>query len=279
MTILDLITCPHGMKPNHELNSLLNSSKPSMKTHKKSIINKQAIKKNINWLTNESKAIKKIPIEKHFKLDLQWDLNETNNLELSDNKKSVCFHSECASCFETNGVRSNKPLKRNALTYWEITLLNKNLNGTSLMIGVGTKQASLNKTGYLNLIGSDQSSWGLTHTGMIWHANQSTKFCDSFQTSNNNNNDTITTIGCLYDGYNGQLSFYKNGIFLGIAFNNLFDEIYPMCSSTVTQSVFRMDVCYQSFPSLEELCVQQVLKNKIDYNGLPKSIVHYLNRN
>ena len=58
MPIKDLSTYPHGLKPNHALNLLL-SSKPSMKPTQQSVINKNAINANINWLTDQIKSLKK----------------------------------------------------------------------------------------------------------------------------------------------------------------------------------------------------------------------------
>lgn len=279
MTILDLITCPHGMKPNHELNLLL--SKPSMKVNAKKVnINQMAVKKNINWLTEQIQQANKkpkttVPINTNFQLEWQWKSNSSDSV-LSSDMKSVCLHADCSSCFETCGVRGNKPLKRNALTYWEVTILNKACSGTSLMIGVGTSEASLTSSGYLNLLGNDQCSWGLAHTGTTWHNNESTPYCNQFEATG------PVTIGCMFDGYNGTLAYYKYGKCLGVAFKDMFrlkEPLYPMVSSTVAQSVFRIDVVYQSFPTLLELSRQSVLDNKLEFSDLPRSIVNYLNKN
>lgn len=275
MTILDLITCPHGMK--HELNLLL-SSKPSMKANiNKPKINQNAIKKNINWLTEQipsKKSPTTVPIRMNYQTELQWE-SKSNDSVLSSDMKSVCFHADCSTCFETAAVRTNKPLEKNAFTYWEVTILNKSVSGTSLMIGVGTAQASLKSSGYLNLIGNDQFSWGLAHTGTLWHDNKSTSYCNKFESFG------PITVGCLYNGYSGTLSYYMDGKCLGIAFRDLNQSnelLYPMVSSTVAQSVFRIDAAYQSFPSLLELSRRTVLCNKLDFSCLPRSIVSYLNK-
>lgn len=274
MTILDLITCPHGME--HELNLLLKSVKANISKKKKVNINKNAIKKNIDWLTDEIQARKTeqstVPIQTNYQLDLKWE-SKLDDSVLSSDMKSVCFHADCTGCFETSAVRGNQPLKSNAFTYWEVTILNKNCSGTSLMVGVGTNQASLKSNGYLNLIGKDQFSWGLAHTGTLWHDNRSSSYCNPFESTG------PITIGCLFDGYNGTLSYYKDGKCLGVAFRNLIqsnEQLYPMVSSTVAKSVFRIDAAYQSFPTLLELSRQSVINNKLDYSDLPRSIVSYL---
>lgn len=277
MPIKDLSTYPHGLKPNHALNLLL-SSKPSMKPTQQSVINKNAIKANINWLTDQIKSLKKNinPIKSNFSLNWQWQSNDITDSIVSEDLKSVCFHSNCSSCFETTAVRGAKALKKNAFTYWEITILNKQCTGTSLMIGIGTAKANMKTTGYLNLIGSDQFSYGLAHTGHKWHANKSSLYCDQFESNG------PVTIGCLFDGYKGTLSYYKDNKCLGIAFDNLFDQndsFYPMVSSTVAQSVFRLECAYQNMPSLQELCRQQVVNSQLNTSQLPKSIVNYINRN
>lgn len=218
--------------------------------------------------TKETAEAANIPFKNHKLLNLKWSppTTQTTTAEtgteqpshlISSDSKTVCFHPYCAGCFETNAVRATQPLRRNAYTYWEISLKESTCQGTSVMIGVGTAQASLNSIGYLNLIGIDKCSWGLSNKGQLWHDNVCTSFCSEdeiFATPD-------CRIGCLFDGYTGRITYFKNGKLLNpqqaCAFADLpvkRCDLYPMVSSTVAKSVLRLECAYESFPTLKDLC-------------------------
>jgi len=272
MTILDSLRSSNELKSNPELSKLL-SLKPTMKQKR---TQEKKLTKNINWFADQLKSYKtKTPTGVNYQIDLKWKKPSEHETVVSSDFKSVCFHSDCTSCFETNAIRTDQPLKRNSLTYWEVTLMNKTLSGTSLMIGVGTSKARTISNGYVNLLGVDEHSWGLAHTGQAWHANKSTQFCVAFEES------SPITIGCLFNGYTGTLTYFKNGVSLGVAFTNFSDtreQLYPMVSSTASQSVFKLDAAFQSMPSLQEISSQVVLKHNLDYSDLPLTIVNQLKK-
>lgn len=217
----------------------------------------------------------KVPINSgHHKIDWQWQSasNKSSTIYSTD-KRTVLFHAECESCFETDATRGNRPLKKNAFTYWEISLLNNQINGTSIQIGIGNDKARLNSLGYLNILGSDANSYGLTHNGKLWHKNESRNFCAAW-------NEPQVTIGCLFNGYTGQLSYYKNGILLGVAFDNInmSEPLYPMISSTVAQSAFRLTLACETFPSLRDLCRKTIVAEAVnlEQERLPESVLAFL---
>ena len=96
--------------------------------------------------------------------------------------------------------------------YFEI-IASEHLYGSLVMVGVGTANTSLHEANfnYVNLIGNDANSWGLSHKGTKWHNGQNEDYCEPY-------NDKFTTIGVLLDLHKKQLSFYKNGVSLGVAF-------------------------------------------------------------
>ena len=59
--------------------------------------------------------------------------------------------------------------------------------------------------------GMDDQSWGLSYKGTIWHNGKHQRYCEPFF-------DTNTKIGMLLNLYTGTLTFYKNGVNLGVAF-------------------------------------------------------------
>lgn len=215
----------------------------------------------------------RVPINSAYhKINWQWT-SASESLLISDDSKSVCIHSDCQSCFETEAVRGGTPLKRQAFTYWEVSILNENLSGTSIQIGLGNRDASTKAFGYLNLLGSDSNSYGLSHDGRIWHANQINNFCGPW-------NESQVKIGCLFNGFTGKLSFFKNGTPLGVAFENIdmTKDWFPMVSSTAVQSGFRFECVYESFPSLMDICRKAVLKNqmKLSREAVPVSVLNFL---
>ena len=65
------------------------------------------------------------------------------------------------------------------------------------------------------LAGLDDHSWGLSYKGTIWEKGKYKKYCEPFY-------DKDTKIGILLNLYQGTLTFFKNGINLGVAFNGMY---------------------------------------------------------
>ena len=61
-----------------------------------------------------------------------------------------------------------------------------------LWCGIGNKQ--------------DKKSWGFSHHGLLWHNGVSTRYAKPFQES------VPTVIGVLFDGIEGTVKFYKDGV-------------------------------------------------------------------
>jgi hypothetical protein len=234
-----------------------------------------------------------VPLKNYKKIGWQWlscdsacAYAKTAPAIVSDDRQSVCFHPYCDCCFETSAVRVAKPLRPNAFTYWELAVNRCALSGTSVMFGVGTSSAALASNGYVNLLGADNASWGLSNHGLLWHNNRCEKLCEHLSgfVEESSPNEVIR-IGCMYNGYVGTLSYFKNGQFIGVGFSGLPSgvDLYAMCSSTVAKSVVRMTVVCESFPSLKELCRDE-LRGKTDAchskmlaTTLPKCLQEYLN--
>ena len=63
----------------------------------------------------------------------------------------------------TAAVRGSKVLNYGRF-YWEVKL-SERVFGTSMMFGVCTSKARLAADSFINLIGEDKQSWGLSHKG------------------------------------------------------------------------------------------------------------------
>lgn len=234
-----------------------------------------------------------VPFESHCRIRWTWTNsakeNPTNLAAFDDHQfgtRSVVFHPQCPdgnfACFETFAAMGDRPLRKNALTYWEVEISSQTLrNATSLMVGVGTKQAKKRSVGYLNLIGIDQHSWGLSNKGQLWHNNQSNVHCKPMGSEE----PSKVVIGLLYDGFIGQLSFYVNGTrtgssaaFKGLAQN---EQLYPMISSTASNSNFKMGPVHESMPTLQDLCRETIITSlkpsSWNHQLLPKSVIDFLN--
>ena len=81
------------------------------------------------------------------------------------------------------------------------------------MFGYSTKDTNLNFENYeyVNLIGYDNHSWGLSHNGDICSNLKTEIYCQKFT-------EAETRIGVLLDFNDNSLLFYKNGVELGVAF-------------------------------------------------------------
>ena len=84
------------------------------------------------------------------------------------------FHPDWAS--GTAAVRGTRVLN-NGRHYWELEVSNR-VFGTSMMFGVGTKKARLNSDKFVNLLGEDRNSWGLSHKGLAWHGGHFYRYTD-----------------------------------------------------------------------------------------------------
>jgi SPRY domain-containing SOCS box protein 3 len=219
-----------------------------------------------------------VPFKNYKKLNWKWDASEQDNehILLTQMHDAVMFHPARSFC--TTGLRADCPLKRNTYTYWQVTISDR-VFGSSIMVGIGRRQARTKSTGFLNLLGSDDNSWGLSHKGFLWHNNESKRYCNDFD------ENKAVKIGCLFNGFNGELAYFVNDVYMGIAYRHipLQQDLHAMVSSTVSKCCMRLDFCYQTFPSLQEICRLRLIENKtifksirMQYPFLPRFIENYL---
>lgn len=107
------------------------------------------------------------------------------------------------------------------------------------------------------LSGMDDNSWGLSYKGTIWHGGKCWRYCEPFY-------DDRTVIAVHLNLYEGTISFSKNGKNLGVAFsglNNLDQQLFPLISSTATETELAVGKRTCRYMSLQELCYLTIAKS------------------
>ncbi|EDV27861.1 uncharacterized protein TRIADDRAFT_63704 [Trichoplax adhaerens] len=206
------------------------------------------------------------PIQEAFPDNWTWNIDDKSpDVELCSRREGAYFYTDpVIDSTGTAAVRGSKGFDR-GLHYWEVTLCEPTF-GSSVMVGVGTKKAKLrtNNYEYIDILGTDCESWGLNYKGYLFHNGRPTKFTDTFYAG--------TTIGVLLDMNVGKLSYFKNGSFLGTAFDDLLDinsELYPMIASTAAESEMQLGIRGSKFVSLEDLC-RRTVRRYVDYANIDK---------
>ena len=179
--------------------------------------------------------------------------------------KTVHFHPNWSN--GTAAIRGNTPLNHGR-HYWEIKLTQR-IFGTSMMFGLCTKKTRLHVDSFINLLGEDKESWGLSHKGLLWHKGKWRHYTKAFK------ENEATTIGLLLDWDQGTLTYYKDGINLGIAFTGLDrvqDDLYPVISSTAAKTEMTLGATLRGFHDLQDRCraaILKAVKHKYDIAQLP----------
>ena len=207
-----------------------------------------------------------------------WSWNEgdkSHEVYLYGFKQNIAlFHPNWSN--STAGVRGTKSLNGGRF-YWEIKI-SRRIFGTSMMFGIGTKKARLHVDGFVNMLGEDINSWGMSHKGLLWHGGKYRQYTKPFQ------KNVATTIGVFFDGLEGTLTFYKDNICLGVAFNNLQkinEPLYPIVCSTAAKTEMMLGVLKRDFISLQDRCRASILtcitqEQQIDNLQLPVSLKKYI---
>ena len=147
-----------------------------------------------------------------------------------------------------------------------------------MMFGIGTKKARLHVDAFVNMLGEDTNSWGMSHKGLLWHGGKHRQYTKPFQ------ENVATTVGVFFDGLEGTLSFYKDNTCLGVAFSGLQEvskPLYPIVCSTATKTEMTLGVLKRDFISLQDRCRASILtcltqEQQIDNLQLPVSIKKYI---
>lgn len=202
--------------------------------------------------------------------DWEWScLNKSPEVILSQDKTTAYFYiNNLQESTGTAGVRGSKGFFEGE-HYWEVTFIEPPI-GTSVMVGVGTERVCLHADNhqFVNLLGQDKESWGLSYKGKVWHDGESQEYCAPWY------NET-TVIGVYLDMYHGTLSFFLNGQPLGTAFKGLGSShkmLYPLVSATTEGSEVCLGKRMSRYLTLQEKCFNTIarsLKCSSDIETLP----------
>lgn len=114
---------------------------------------------------------------------------------------------------------------------------------------------------FLVSTGFDKESWGLSYKGTAWHGGQKVQYCEPFF-------DKTTVIGCHLNLYKGTLAFSVNGTYMGVAFtgvNSVSGPLYPIVSSTASETELGLGEQYCRYLTLQEKCLQTI-KRHLEYD-------------
>ena len=205
-----------------------------------------------------------------------WNRNDkSDEVRLCGPKYRVArFHPDWSS--GTAGVRGTRVLNGGRF-YWEINVPQR-IFGTSMMFGIGTKVARLHVDAFVNMLGEDDNSWGLSHKGLLWHGGRSKQYVKPFV------ENIATTVGLYFDGVSGSLTFFKDKVCLGVAFTGLQEvkePLFPIICSTAVRTEMALGVLRREFHSLQDRCRASILsrltaKEQIDSLGLPVRVKHFV---
>ena len=146
------------------------------------------------------------------------------------------------------------------------------------MFGIGTKKARLHVESYVNMLGQDDHSWVLSHKGLLWNGGRHKTYIKPFKSS------IPTKIGLYFDRITGTLSYWKDGVSLGVAFTNLQhikEPLFPIVSSSSRNTIMSLGVLKRDFHSLQDRCRSSILyylthKEQINQLKLPLMIKDFI---
>lgn len=146
------------------------------------------------------------------------------------------------------------------------------------MFGIGTRKARLHVNSFTNLLGEDKNGWGLSHKGLIWHGGVAKQFCNRFK------ENEATKIGLLFDGIAGTLTYFKDDVYLGVAFrglNEVREPLFPIVCSTAAKTEMVLCNTRRDFSNLQDRCRATIMKlvktrDRLEQLKLPLIITNYL---
>lgn len=189
---------------------------------------------------------------------------------------AVSYHSNPTLCIQPNSFTTG------FINKWQIVFLFiyyiLTITWFITFLGIGTKHARLHVDAFVNMLGEDEHSWGLSHKGLVWHKGIWRQFTKPFR------ENEATSIGLLFDGIKGTLTYYRDGINLGVAFTDLHlvkDELYPIICSTAAKTEMSLGIARREFISLQDRCRTVILNHTrkegdIRKLNLPNPIKMYL---
>ena len=195
-----------------------------------------------------------LPLEYGCEDSWGWDIVDKPEAVRIYGSKVAFFHPNYS--YGTAGVRGNRALNGGRY-YWEVDLGDR-VFGTCMAVGIGTKKAKLSSPSFINLIGMDENSWGLNHKGELWYNNECRIWnCNAKKYKPNK-------IAVYYDGIGGNVTFFRDGHCMGVAFDglqNVTEDLFPIVCSTAARTTMTLGAMRKEYDSLQERCYDTILKS------------------
>ena len=238
----------------------------------------RSMKIDVPFLINNASVDVRTPLRDACPERWTWtNVDKSHEVQLTGrSRRTALFHPNWSN--GTAGVRGSVTLNDGGgARYWEVHL-SRRIFGTSMMFGVGTRRTRLHADAFVNLLGEDDCSWGLSHKGLLWHAGTSRQYTKPFR------ENEATTIGMLFDPGRGTLVYYKDGRSLGVAFTGLdciTDDLFPVICSTAAKTEMKLTLALRTFDSLQDRCRAAVARlvgreNDIGHLPIPSQIKTYV---
>lgn len=210
-----------------------------------------------------------------------WNNNDRsiNSCVMAD---GVIFHREPIAYY-TDAIRGRICFE-DKINVWKIRWA-KHERGTHAMVGVATDQMPLQAEGYVQLVGSEQNSWGFDLVDKTLHHNGK-----SIDMSNSENKFNMIgeEVIVILDMDSGTLCFAsEQGECLGVAFDGLKrKKLYPAISSVWGQcnvAIQFLGTIESQPPSLLAAC-RQTIRNSMTssesiqyyHQSLPSRLIEYV---
>ncbi|CAG8645137.1 4336_t:CDS:2 [Funneliformis mosseae] len=144
-----------------------------------------------------------------------WNINDERNLLRLNEDKHIVTYTGLGEIEDCAAIRTNYPIPDQCgLFYFEVDIIDKGKNG-EIGIGFCTRAACLNQ-----MPGWEDISWGYHgDDGNIFNAGSEKLYGPTFMTGD--------TIGCCLNFRNNTVFYTRNGVNLGIAFQDLKNALYP----------------------------------------------------
>ena len=84
--------------------------------------------------------------------------------------------------------------------------------------------------------------------GFLWHGGKHRQYTKPFR------ENVATTVGIFFDGVAGTITYFKDGVSLGVAFDRLNDvneSLYPIVCSTAAKTEMSLGVMKREFVSIQ----------------------------
>lgn len=131
----------------------------------------------------------------------------------------------------------------------------------------------------MDLLGENESSWGLSSRGRLHHNGRIWDYCPAFDDGRQHR------IRCVVNSFNGEVVFYVDGRAMGVAFRGVqighgYGSLYACVSSTVARTVIRLGAVHESYLSLHQMCAYRVrdhpecVRKALEEYRLPKSMIY-----